>query len=156
MRKFLYMLGALTLVILVVGAVGIGFAVYNGRALDVESKAFIDTAVPAIAAKWSKEALLERSTPELRQSVTPDQLDTLFAAFSRLGPLVEYKGAKGDTNMSYVSGVGSTVSATYVAMARFGNGDAVFRITLLKRNGRWLIHNFHVDPAPNGEVERHA
>jgi hypothetical protein len=156
MRKFLYILGALTVIILVVGAVGVGVVVYNGRALDAESKTFIDTAVPAIATNWSEDALLERATPELRGSVTPDQLRTLFEGFSRLGRLVEYQGSKGDANMSYIAGVGGSVSALYVATAKFQNGDAVFRITLLKRNGQWLIHNFHVDPAPNGQVEQHA
>jgi len=50
--------------------------------------------------------------------------------------------------MSYMAGSGGTVSASYDAKARFQNGSATFRILLMKRDGRWMIHNFHVDPAP--------
>jgi len=54
----------------------------------------------------------------------------------------------GQATMSYFSGSGSTVSATYLAKARFQNGNATFRLLLLNRDGRWMIHNFRVDPAP--------
>ena len=78
-----------------------------------------------------------------------------FDALARLGPLVEYEGAKGDAKLSYTSEAGSSVSAAYVATARFKNGSASFRIALLKRDGRWMIHNFHVDPvAANGPAKR--
>src|SRR5258706_6334820 len=149
MRKFLYILGALTLTMLVVIGVGVGVLFYNGSALDTESKAFVDSPVPAITANWSEEQLLDRSTPELRDSIKPGELKSLFAAFARIGPLVEYQGAMGEANMFYAVGAGSTVSASYVAKARFQNGDAIFRIALLKRNGHWLIQNFHVDTQPN-------
>lgn len=147
-RKFLYALGALTLIVIVVAGVGLGVLAYKGSVLDAESKDFVDAAVPAIVGSWSKEQLLERATPELRENARPDDLRALFDAFSRLGSLVEYEGAKGDANMSYMTGTGSVVSASYVAKARFQNGDAVFRIVLLKRDGHWMIHNFRVDPAP--------
>jgi hypothetical protein len=154
MRKFLYILGALTLIGLVAGIIGLGVVVYEGRALDAESKAFIDSAVPAISATWSKQQLLDRATPELRASVKPEALNALFDGLSRLGPLMEYEGAKGDATMSYMAGSGSTVSASYVAKARFQNGAAIFRIALRKRDGRWMIHNFHVDSAPGSRPEQ--
>lgn len=156
MRKFLYILGALTLTMFVVIGVGVGVLAYNGTALDAESKTFVDGAVPAITANWSEDQLLDRSTPELRDSIKPGELKSLFTAFARIGPLVEYQGAMGEANMSYVAGVGSTVSASYVAKARFQNGDATFRIVLLKRGGHWLIQNFHVDTQPNGRAAERA
>lgn len=55
MRRFLYILGALTLVIIVAAGVGVGVFFYKGHALDAESKAFIDRAVPAITATWSEQ-----------------------------------------------------------------------------------------------------
>jgi hypothetical protein len=121
---------------------------YEGNALDAESKAFVDRAVPAIAGNWNKQQLLDRATPELRESTNPDQMTALFEGLSRLGPMVEYEGATGEATMSYVAGSGSTISASYVAKARFENGTAIFRIVLMKRNGGWMIHNFHVDSAP--------
>jgi hypothetical protein len=148
MRRFLYILGALTLIIIVAAGIGLSVFFYEGHALDAESKAFVDRAVPAITATWSEQQLLDRATPELRANVKPEELKALFDRLSQLGPLVEYEGATGEATMSYIAGSVGTVSASYVAKARFQNGTATFRIVLMKRDGRWLIHNFHVDSAP--------
>lgn len=152
MRRFLYIVGVLTLIIIVVASIGLGVFFYKGQALDAESKAFVDRAVPAITATWSEQQLLDRATPELRTSVKPEELKALFDRLSQLGPLVEYEGATGEATMSYIAGSGGTVSASYVAKARFQNGTATFRIVLMKRDGRWLIHNLHVDSAPDNQA----
>jgi hypothetical protein len=47
---------------------------------DAESKAFVDGAVPAIVATWDQQQLLDRATPELRRSIIPDNLASLFKA----------------------------------------------------------------------------
>jgi hypothetical protein len=154
MRRFLCILGALILVIIVAAGIGVGVLIYKGNALDAESKAFVDSSVSAIAASWSKEQLLDRATPELRTSVKPEELKTLFDAVLQLGPLVEYQGATGEANMSYMAGSGSSVSASYVARAKFKNGAATIRITLLKRDGRWMISGFHVDTSLSGAPGR--
>lgn len=156
MRRFLYVLGALALIVIVAAGIGVGVFFYKGHALDAESKAFVDSAVPAITATWSEQQLLDRATPELRKSVKPEELNALFGRLSQLGPLVEYEGATGEATMSYIAGSGSTVSASYVAKAHFRNGNATFRIVLMKRNGRWMIHNFHVDSAPSNRGEQHT
>jgi hypothetical protein len=152
MRRFLYILGALTLVIIVAACIGLGVFFYKGRALDADSKAFVDHAVPAITATWNEQQLLDRATPELRTSVKPEELKALFDHLSQLGPLVEYEGATGEATMSYMVGSSSTVSASYVAKARFQNGTATFRIVLMKRDGRWQIHNFHVDSTSGSQA----
>jgi hypothetical protein len=151
MRKFLYVLGAVTLAFIVAAGVGLAVLVYNGHELDAESQAFVDSAIPAITKTWSEEQLIDRSTTELRASIKSDELRALFDRLSQFGPLVEYQGATGQATMSYFSGSGSMVSASYDAKARFQNGNAIFQIVLMKRDGRWLIHNFHVDPAPAAE-----
>ena len=69
MRKFLYILGALTLIVILGSGIGLGIFLYKAHALDVESKAFVDSAVPAIAAAWSKQQLIDRATPELQGGV---------------------------------------------------------------------------------------
>jgi len=145
-RKFLIVFGALALVAVVAAAVGIGVVAYRGNALDAESKAYIDGAVPAIAAAWNKQELLDRATPELKASVKPEELTAFFATLARLGPMVEYRGAKGDATMGYTTEFGSVTSASYTATVRCRNGSASFRIVLKKRDGHWMIHNLHVDP----------
>jgi hypothetical protein len=152
MHRVLYVLGASTLIIIVAAGIGLSAFFYNGRALDAESKAFVDSAVPAITATWSEQQLLARATPELRASVNPEQLKTLFDRFSQLGSLVEYEGATGEATMSYMAGSGYSVSASYVAKARFRNGNATLTIVLMKRDGRWMIHNFRIDRAPASQA----
>jgi hypothetical protein len=128
------------------GVVAITALAYNGGKFDKESKEFVDGAVPAIVASWDQQQLLERGTPELRRSITPAKLASLFQNLSRLGSLVNYEGATGEANLSYFTGAGARISASYVAKARFENGSAVFRIALVKHDEHWMINGFHVDP----------
>ena len=145
MQKTLKILGVLTLIFICIVGISIGVVAYKGDELDDQSKAYVDAAIPAIAGKWDQEQLVIRSTPSLRESITPDQLSTLFWRLSLLGPLVRYEGSSGQSAMSYFNGV-SRVTALYVAKAQFKNGNATFHIALLKLNGQWLINGFRVDP----------
>ncbi|MGH7091773.1 MAG: hypothetical protein ACREE4_15340 [Stellaceae bacterium] len=149
MRRFFYALGVLALVVIVVAGVGVGVAFYKGSRLDAESRAFVDGAVPAITAHWNKEQLRKRASPQLLQSLKPGQLTALFAMFSRLGPLIEYEGAKGQARMFYKIGSGGTVSASYVAKARYRNGSAAIKILLIEQGRDWLIQGFHIDLPPS-------
>jgi hypothetical protein len=65
---------------------------------------------------------------------------------------VAYEGATGDSNMSFMPGGNSTVSARYAAKVRFRDGTATIRIVLLKRDGNWLINSFHVEPKLTGNA----
>ena len=156
MRRLLYVLGTLTLIFIAVDAIGFGILAYQGRALDAESKVFVDTAVPAIASNWSGRALLDRATPEFRNGAHSAKFGWFFEKLAQLGQLVEYKGAIGGAKISFVLGSGHFVSASYVAEARFQHGDASFRIELLKREGHWMINTFYVDPALAGKSSRDA
>lgn len=148
MRKLLYIVGATTLTLVTAAVIGIGVLVWAGRGLDAESKAFVDTAVPAITAHWDKAALLDRAAPELLAATSANQIGALFDNLARLGPLVQYEGATGDANMSYFLGRGGQVSAAYQAKAKYENGDATLRLLLTKRDGQWRIQGFHVDGKP--------
>jgi hypothetical protein len=148
LRRLTYILGIFTLTVIVVAGIGVGVLFYKGHALDAESKAFVDGAIPAIAASWNKEELFKRASPELRKTAKPEDLRALFDALSRLGPLVEYQGAAGESRMSFIVGSGSTISALYLAKARFQYGSATFRVVLIKRDGLWMIQNFHVNLPP--------
>lgn len=112
MRKFFYALGISAFLLIVVAGIGTGFAAYKGTRLDAESRAFVDSAVPAITAHWDKEQLRERASPQLRRNLKPVRLTALFEMFSQLGPLVAYEGARGQAMMSYKTGAGGTISAS--------------------------------------------
>jgi hypothetical protein len=127
---------------------------YNGNALDTESKAFIDAAVPAITTNWSEQQLIDRALPELLQTTQSNDLHVLFHSLSRLGTLTEYNSSMGEALMSYVVGNGQTVQADYLAKAKYRNGEARFRIRIVKKNGAWLILGFHVDPVLSQRAEQ--
>ena len=74
MKNFFIVLGSIFLAVIVLGAIGIGFIAYRGNALDKESKAYADSAIPAIVTGWSQKELLARASPEFKQAVTSDQL----------------------------------------------------------------------------------
>jgi len=157
MRKFFYVLGVCAAVAIAAGAVGLFLLVRHGAALDAESKAYVDEAVVAISARWNKDELWERATPHLREITTAGALQALFdTASTRLGTLVAYRGAHGDANISSFvgpSGSRTTVSARYIADARFQNGDASFQITLLKLGERWMIEGFHIRWGASAKVQ---
>ena len=95
MKKFFVVVGSIFLVLIVLVAIGIAFIAIRRTALDKESKAYADSAIPAIVTTWSEKELLDRASPEFKKVVTIDQLDGLFRAFATLGPLTEVRAGPG-------------------------------------------------------------
>ena len=145
MKKFLIVLGSIFLTIVVLGTIGIAFVAVRGAALDKESKAYADAAIPAIATTWSEKELLDRASPEFKQAVTTDQLDRLFRWVSGLGQLQKCEPAQGQALMSATTQTGKMISAQYAAKATFQKGEAVIKLGLIKHGNEWQILNFHVD-----------
>ena len=145
MKKFLLVLGSLFLGLIVLGAITISFLAVRGSALDKESKAYADSAVPAIVSTWSEKALLDRASPEFKKIVTIDQLDRLFRWFSQLGALKHCDPAEGHSLMSATTQTGKTISADYTAKATFEKGPAVIKLSLIKHGDQRQIAGLHVD-----------
>src|ERR1017187_1670145 len=70
MKKFFIVLGSIFLAIVVLGAIGSAFVAVRGNALDKESKAYADAAIPAIANGWNEKELLDRASPEFKRAAT--------------------------------------------------------------------------------------
>lgn len=147
MKKFLAIVGGLFLVFVLLVAGFIGYAAYQGRSLDASSKAYVETNVPAIISTWSKNELLKRSSPQLLKFVNekPDQLDRLFQKLSKLGALRSFGDVKGDSNVSYTTQDGKVTTASYIANAKFDNGEGRISVRLIQSAGQWQFLLFHVD-----------
>jgi hypothetical protein len=145
MKTALSIVGIVFLVLLVIGAGFIGFVAYEGYKYDASSKAYVDESVPAIVANWSKDELIKRESPQLREAVSDDELAALFSKFSVLGSMQSYDGAKGDANMNVTPAAGVQITAAYIAEATFQNGKAEIKINLIQVGGAWLILGFHVN-----------
>src|ERR1041385_724079 len=99
MKKFLFVV----LIIVLLLAAGIAYVVFRGTALDKESKAYAEGALPAIITNWSEKELLDRASPELTRAVNQQQLDQMFRWFSSLGRLQKTDPIQGGALMSATS-----------------------------------------------------
>jgi hypothetical protein len=144
-KKLLAVLISIFLAIIVLGAIGIGLVVFWGSTLDKESKAYANSAIPAIVMRWSEKELLDRASPEFKKAITIDELDRLFRWFSGLGRLEKYEGAEGEAILSATSQTGRLISAEYTASAIFQKGEATVKIRLIKHGNQWQILSFRID-----------
>ena len=147
LKSILTFLGALFLLIIGLGCCTLGYTAYLGGALAPSSKAYVDESVPAIIKTWSKDELVARASPELRQATSKEQLDKVFAQLEKLGAFQSYGAAKGNVNIN-LSGKGFIVTASYAVNASFSRGKVAIKIKLIRRDLAWQILGFHVDPAP--------
>jgi len=70
MKRFFIVLGSIFLAFIVLGVMAFVFIAIRGTALDKESRAYADSAIPPIVSTWSEKELLDRATPELKNAVT--------------------------------------------------------------------------------------
>ncbi len=147
MNRSLVIGGVIFLLLLAIVGSVVGYFVYNGPRLDESSKAYVDTNVPIIVSSWSKEELLKRSSPQLLAVVnkSPEQIDQLFKKLSTLGAMQHYEGSKGQAYLFFNYPQGKSVTAKYVADAKFEHGEANIQIQLVQTSGEWQIINFHVN-----------
>jgi hypothetical protein len=146
MKKFLAIVGGVFLILVLAVAGFIGYAAYQGQRLDASSKAYVEESLPAIVSTWSRDELLKRSSPQLLKvaSENPEQLDQLFRKLSELGAMRSFGDVKGDSNISYMIGKGKVITASYVANAKFANGEARITVRLIQLSGQWKILLFDV------------
>jgi hypothetical protein len=152
-RSLLIILASVVLFVIVAGA-GISVVVYRVDTLDAQSKAFIDSAVPAITAKWDIAQLLDRGTPDMRDRTGPDDGKALAGMPANLGQFSEYLGATGKVNLLSLTGLTGSVSASYVAKASFQKGVVTFDFELVRRDGRWMIDQYHIGALVLGSPNR--
>ncbi len=142
-KKILMGLGIAVLVLVAVAAVGV-FLARQGERLDASSKAYANRTIPLIVSAWSEQALVQNA-PELLHAASKPDFDRYFAAFAKLGPLVHYDGAKGQSNITVLAGKGRIVTADYVAHAKFAHGSAEIDLGLIREQGHWKIDAFRVN-----------
>jgi hypothetical protein len=145
MKNFLVILGGLFLAIIVIAAVGFAYVATTGSALDTESKAYAEAAIPAIIADWDGSELSKRESPEFAAVVSAADLDKLIQNFRRLGKLKQFNGVKGEAMLTAVPQHGSRITANYVGSAEFDTGPAQIDLGLIKHGDDWQILRFRVN-----------
>jgi hypothetical protein len=145
MKKILMVLGGIFVFLIIAGAIGIYILDVKGTALDKESKAYVDEVTPKILASLNKETLFQYASDELKKTASGEEFDKVFNWFTKLGQFKEYKGAKGQANMSATSERGKQITGYYEAQAEFEKGPATVKITIIKKGDNWQILGFRIE-----------
>lgn len=123
----------------------------QGGRLDASSKAYVDTVVPNVIRNWSSDILLSESSRAMRETVSNDELTTVFRQLSELGPLVAYKGSEGEARVFIRLFEGRKVAAAYVATAEMAHGQVTIDVTLVREEDTWHVSGFFVHPRAKTE-----
>ncbi len=146
MKRTITLLGCVFLALVVVLASVFGALVLNGKRLDKESRAYADSAVPAIAADWSVDELRKRASQEFDSAVDYDEIADYFDTLHQLGAFVSYQGSSGESTISISFRYGLEITADYAASVDFEDGSAEIQILLIKQDNLWQILDFKVTP----------
>ena len=142
MKKFFAGLGVIFVILVVLGAIGFWYIAARGNALDKESKAYADAAIPAIVANWNQQALFDRATVEFSEAARKQHLDLGFRWFGTLGRLQKCEPARGQAVMSATTLMDNKITAQYAAKATFEKGQATITVDLVKHGDQWWISRF--------------
>jgi hypothetical protein len=145
-KKILIGCGALSVVLLLVAIVAAVIFIPRSLRLDKDATAYIEEAVPQIAATWDPQALIHRASPELLATVkSQEDWERLFAAYRRLGALQKLEKPSGNVSSGAFAGTGSFTIGQYSAQATFEHGAAQLRIQLRRVGDGWKIDGFQID-----------
>jgi hypothetical protein len=140
MKKILMIAGGIFGFLIASVVVLIAVMAIKGRGMDRESKEYADNAIRAICSNWDQSELTERASPEMLSSIQQQRgAHGLFSQWGRLGALSSLEPLRGQANIQEFLGSGTTVTAVYVAGAKFVDGTASIKITLIKREDAWRI-----------------
>jgi hypothetical protein len=142
LKKLCTVLIAILLGFIALGAIGLVSAAIHTSALSKEAGAYVNAAIPAIVTGWNEQELLNRASPEFKQSAPPAKLDNFFHWFSGLGRLKQCDPAEGHAHMHLSPQEGEVITALYTVHATFEKGEATIELRLVKRGDQWQIVNF--------------
>jgi hypothetical protein len=125
---------------------GAFFLTVVGHTLDKESKAFVDSAIPAIVSDWDVMEIRKRASPEFNKTVDYEDMQQMFDVLRGLGGLLEYAGSTGESRIIISVEDGIVITAVYEGSADFESGSADIQLSLVKHDGQWQILGFKIAP----------
>ncbi|MGX9416275.1 hypothetical protein ACWU4D_02875 [Vibrio sp. WJH972] len=144
MKKFFIIAGIVFTILLAVATVAVGLLVHKGSALDEESQKYVNTVTPEVLSSLDKETLFLFADRELINSATSDEFDKLFRKFRELGTLRSFNPSIGEANINF-NDSNMTITGSYVMKAEFENGEAMIKVTVIKRGDEWKVIGFYID-----------
>ncbi len=152
-RKIIGILVAAGAAVLMTFAVAVATAGINNRKLDLSSHRYADSAIRAIVSNWNSQALLSRASSGLSHSIrNRSEIASTFDGFRAMGKLESVDTSIGHTVVLSRADRAPLTMAQYTAMARFENGPAQIRMTLIRAGSSWRVVNFGVVPIRDTEI----
>jgi hypothetical protein len=146
LKKTIMLLGYFFLGFIILNVVGAASVYVLGKRLDRESHLYVDAALQAITANWDVRELQKRASPELDSSLDYDEAEQYFKELRKLGSLVVYKGAVGESTITVSARYLYEITADYTAEVEYETGSMQIQVTLIKHGRQWRILDFRVDP----------
>lgn len=138
-------LGGIFVVLIIAGVIGFTVLATKGKALDEESKAYVDKITPIILANLNQETLFIYASEELKNSATQEEFDKMFNWFKKLGKFIEYKESSGQVKIFVTVENGKQITGVYVAQVEFEKGPATVQVNIEKNRERWEIIGFRIN-----------
>jgi len=117
-----------------------GYGTFSLQQMNIEAREFINRSMLGLFVDWNDRDFLTHTSNELQQKVTDEQLQKMNVVFTRLGELLNYHGAYGGLFRS--SHNWWYINPRYKVHASFQGGYFIAIITLIKRQGKWIIGRF--------------
>ncbi len=156
MKKFLMFLGGVFLCVIVLF---IGLAIFMSVQLgpaNKEATAYARESIEAIATAWNSDAVYERASAELKETLKEGDLVALMSQGARaVGDLEALGELSCFTNISTTTGNGKVTLSQCTATGAHQRGSVDYRINIEKRADSWEINGFHftVTKSEEGAVE---
>jgi len=146
MKKTIVLLGYLFLVFIILNVVGATSLYILGQRLDRESHLYADAAVQALTANWDIKELQKRASHEFDSSLDYEETEHYFKELRKLGKLVVYKGAAGESTIILSAKYLYEITAEYTAEVEYETGTIQMQVTLIKHGKHWQILDLWIDP----------
>lgn len=138
----------ITTVIVCLGITGL-FAnhAYQRNVAVEESNALVMTVATDVLVNWDPQSVRQHADDALLASQTAEQTERFYTPLSRrLGALQEIYDIRYDVDVPAWWQPNGQATASYRLLARFESEVATIRIRLVRRQDRWLITEFNIQP----------
>ena len=143
--RIIFAIGIIAIILFVLAGAQAFIAVKDGRKLDSESHAYVNSMVPDILDNWDADQLWDNADSDLIQTASLNQIQEFFDLSSKqLGYMKLYGGSQGQARI-FVNNFKKDISAEYVSDVTFEKGKGQVQVTLVKKADKWYFHSFYIN-----------
>jgi hypothetical protein len=139
MKRFLVIVGGVTIGVLGLLACAFVWMASEGRRLDASSRDYAAQVLDETLRHWDRTAVKAEASDELIAAVPDHKLGHLLGVFSeRLGPIEAHEAPQGGSRVNVVP-FQRLVTAEYVTPVKFEKASGHVALRLIQKEGRWKL-----------------